>query len=263
MSTHDASRVWSNKLNRDSSWTVKLGLSAALAVAILLLGISMCGSDGDFVMVPRNGTHASEIESLRGSDGLSSTSESGSSNSLDGGSLQKGNEDALLLENDSSNTDEFETVGYPSEAVPPIVVHVAGAVTEPGVFELPPGSRVEAAVAAAGGMTSDAAPSSINLARVLSDGEQVVIPTIEEAKAGLVLSAASGDEASSVRMGKVNLNTASADLLESLPGIGPALAQRIIDDRIANGPFVSNEDLMRVSGIGQKKFDQLASYICV
>ena len=138
-------------------------------------------------------------------------------------------------------------------------VHVSGAVQEPGLYELPEGSRIAAAVEAAGGFSEDAATDGVNLARVLFDGEQIVVPTIEEAAAGSTSEGSSTTSSSSL----VNINTASASELDTLPGIGPATAEKIIADREANGPFTTIEDLKRVSGIGDKKYENLADLICV
>ena len=146
-------------------------------------------------------------------------------------------------------------------------VHVGGAVASPGVYEVDAGSRVEDAVEAAGGLAEGAAPDALNLARPLADGEQVIVPTLEEveqsAAAGSALGAASGAGGASPASGKVNLNTAGADELDALPGIGPATAEKIVADRQSNGPFADVEDLKRVSGIGDKKFAQLVDLVCV
>ncbi|GAV31137.1 MAG: ComEA family DNA-binding protein [Anaerosomatales bacterium] len=155
-----------------------------------------------------------------------------------------------------------DPVGVSSEATTPtpaaagVVVHVVGAVRRPGVYSLPAGSRVGDAVAAAGGTLGNAATEAVNLARVLNDGEQVRIPSADEASAAV---AASGVASDAPR--KVNINTATAAELDALPGIGPATAQKIVDDRARNGPFASPEDLMRVPGIGPKKFDALKDLV--
>ncbi|QAY61922.1 ComEA family DNA-binding protein [Microbacterium protaetiae] len=123
-------------------------------------------------------------------------------------------------------------------------VHVAGAVRQPGLYLLPDGSRLVDAVAAAGGFAKDAARDGVNLARPVSDGEQVVVPREGEEPED----AASGTAPD----GTVNLNTADQAALETLPRIGPALAQRIIQWREQNGRFTSVDDLLAVSGIGEK-----------
>ena len=132
-----------------------------------------------------------------------------------------------------------------------IYVHVLGAVLSPGLYELAEGDRVVDAIAAAGGFAEGADESGLNLARVVTDGEQLVVPLLGEAlPAGEV-------------SGKINLNTADAAQLEDLPRVGPAMAQRILDWREANGRFTAIEDLMTVSGIGQKTFDGLKDLVTV
>lgn len=134
-----------------------------------------------------------------------------------------------------------DPVGLASVSTLPLVVDVAGAVASPGVMELPAGARVRDAIDAAGGFLDGADRSSINLARPLVDGEQVYVPVAGEDRAG-----------------PVNVNGADAAALEALPGIGPVLAERIVADRAANGPFVSIQDLDRVSGIGPSLVARLA-----
>lgn len=153
-----------------------------------------------------------------------------------------------------------------AEEAPAIVVHVGGAVAEPGVRELPRGARVQDAVDAAGGFAEGAAGDGLNLARPLTDGEQIVVPMQEEVEAAS--STASVEGAGDARTGtasggKVNLNRASASELDALPGVGPSTAEKIVADREANGPFATVEDLKRVSGIGDKKFADLADLVCV
>jgi competence protein ComEA len=129
-----------------------------------------------------------------------------------------------------------------------VTVHVAGAVASPGVYELEPGSRVADAIEAAGGVTDEAYTDSVNLARVLADGEQVVIQNAQAAQAA----------AQGAGSGLVNINLADAGQLDQLPGIGPVLADRIIANRTAEGPFVTLDDLQRVSGIGPALLEKLA-----
>ena len=136
-----------------------------------------------------------------------------------------------------------------------VVVDVVGAVAAPGVVRLPDGSRVVDAVASAGGATAEANLSALNLARVLVDGEQIVVPRPGDAPT----STGSGD---APRDGLVDLNTADAAALDALPGIGPVLAARIVDHR-ADGPFTSVDELGDVSGIGPTLLERLRDLVRV
>lgn len=144
-----------------------------------------------------------------------------------------------------------------------LYVHVSGSVANPGLYELEKGSRVFDAVQAAGGFTEESDDNSCNLARVIEDGEHIVIPTKsagpESEQASQEQNAGQGSDSAQL----VNINTATAAELENLPGIGAATAQRIVSDRTANGTFKSVSDLMRVSGIGEKKLAAIADLICV
>ena len=141
-----------------------------------------------------------------------------------------------------------------------LLVHVLGAVSKPGIVELRPGARVVDAIASAGGLTADANAGGVNLARPVSDGEQLVVPregeevTPKADGAGPVQGLAGAGAL-------VNVNLASVSDLQTLPRIGPALAQRIVDWRDANGKFAAPVDLMKVSGIGQTLFDGLKDLI--
>jgi competence protein ComEA len=136
--------------------------------------------------------------------------------------------------------------GEVSQAVeaPKIYVHVAGSVRAPGIYQLDSGTRVYDAVLAAGGFTEKANQSSVNMARALTDGEQLVVSSES--------SVASFDGPTSSSL--ISLNRASSSQLEDLPGVGPALAGRIVDWRSANGGFKAKEDLLNVAGIGDKLF---------
>ncbi|GAA1812050.1 hypothetical protein GCM10009749_21520 [Agromyces neolithicus] len=142
----------------------------------------------------------------------------------------------------------------------PVLVHVLGAVSRPGLVELEAGARVVDAVAAAGGLTPEADPAGVNLARPVVDGEQLVVPVV-----GAVpppgATAADGSNTGTVADGLVHLNTADVAEFDTLPRIGPALAQRIIDWREANGPFTSAEQLLDVAGIGDAVFAGLADKV--
>ena len=145
-----------------------------------------------------------------------------------------------------------------------IVVNVAGAVRSPGVYTLPTGARVIDGIRAAGGPAPDADVGSINLARPMTDGERVYVPRRGETpppEAATGGGATGGSSSSSG--GKVNINTASESELEALPGIGQVLAQRIVDYRTQHGPFRDVRDLLKVEGIGEKKFDSLKDHVTV
>lgn len=149
-----------------------------------------------------------------------------------------------------------------------LYVHIDGAVANPGVYSLKADdARVNDVVGLAGGLRDDADTSLINLAAELLDGQKIHVPAVGEQDAsspdgGSTAQHAAASEGQS-QLGLVNINTASADELDSLPGVGPSTAAAIIEDREVNGPFASVEDLMRVSGIGEKKFAKLQSRICV
>jgi competence protein ComEA len=150
-----------------------------------------------------------------------------------------------------------------------LVVHVAGAVTRPGVVVLPAGSRVVDAVDAAGGALPGTALDSVNLARLLVDGEQVRVglpadPAVASPGGPDAASAAggpTGGEGSGVA--PVDLNAATAADLDALPGIGPVLAQRIVDWRAQNGRFGSVEELLEVAGIGPSVLADLQGRVTV
>jgi competence protein ComEA len=141
-----------------------------------------------------------------------------------------------------------------------VIVYISGAVGVPDVYELPSDARIKDLVLAAGGLTADADPERINLAERLKDSEHVHVPRQGESPdAG----AAVVDTASVGQGGLLDLNTASASDLDSLPGIGQSFADRIIEYRTANGPFTSVEDLQKVKGIGAALFAKIAPLVSV
>ena len=142
-----------------------------------------------------------------------------------------------------------------------MVVHVAGAVQASGVYRLVPGARVIDAVRAAGGLAADANSDAVNLAAPLTDGERVYVPRLGEVAPVLV--APSQGSGTSAPAGPVNLNTATADELEALPGVGPATAATILAHREQHGPFASVDDLADVRGIGPAKLDALRGSVTV
>lgn len=165
----------------------------------------------------------------------------------------------------------------PADEATELYVHVVGAVGAPGVVKLPAGARVQDAIDAAGGATDAAVLAGVNLARVVADGEQLLVPDAEaveamaSATAGAVPSASANSNAdpdasvATQQSGEdlVNINTADAALLETLPRVGPALAGRIIDWRTENGGFQSVDQLLEVSGIGAKTLEGFRDRVTV
>ena len=196
---------------------------------------------------------------------------------------------------------ETPAAGVTPALAPPssdVVVHVAGAVHTPGVYHLPVGARNDEAIKKAGGPTADANTDGINLAARVEDGSQLYLPTRKQhpeggadaptnapdaaspsaavgkasGKAGAkgVTKAAAGAKAggksgklSDPAQGKININTASVEELQRLPGIGPAMAERISEFRKQGGKFTAPEDLLQISGIGEKKFARMQPFVKV
>jgi len=151
-----------------------------------------------------------------------------------------------------------------------IIVDVGGAVNNPGVIELPEGSRVYQAIEKAGGLTRDGDLNQINQAVLLNDCDKLYIPTFQDAEkltttsnnhqgVGLI----SGGSSNSNSDGKININTASQQELETLNGVGPVTANKIIDYRTINGRFDTIENIMEVPGIGEKTFAALKDHLCI
>ncbi|MBU6313709.1 MAG: ComEA family DNA-binding protein [Actinomycetales bacterium] len=156
------------------------------------------------------------------------------------------------------NTDEVSAPAVVVEQVqaPEIFVDVTGAVNTPGVYTLAASSRVIDAIKAAGGSAAGADLSTINLARVLADGEQIYVDAAVANSRGVRISTPK-------RSGPININRATVSDFDSLDGIGPVIARRIVEYRKIHGPFITVEDLQKVSGIGDAKFAQIKNKIRV
>lgn len=195
-------------------------------------------------------------------------------------SLISTNDKAKALPGGSSLLQSAQcTVASKAAQAKTVRVQVSGAVLEPGIYDLPANCRVEEAIAAAGGMTENADSERVNLVRKVRDGMQIRVPVQKAARTSRTqrknaqatagYGASTTKKSSSTRAGagknnsvvqRVRINSASAGELQQLPGIGPALAQRIVETR-NSGRFTSAEDLLRVPGIGKAKLAKLRNYV--
>jgi competence protein ComEA len=149
-------------------------------------------------------------------------------------------------------------VAGPSPTPELLFVHVAGWVRNPGVYELQAGARVIDAIGSAGGPREGADLNALNLAALVIDAQQVLVPRRATVTQGGV-----GTVTSPTGAGQINLNSATAEELETLPGIGEVLAQRIIEHRESNGPFTSVDELLDVSGIGEARLEDIRDEVTV
>ena len=164
--------------------------------------------------------------------------------------------------NQDQTDEEFDEQGSQAS----VFVHVTGEVVSPGMYELPQGARVSDAIAAAGGFTEASDDQSINLARQINDGEQIVVGSIQNLAnpSGEGIQDSQSLQGGSVSSeGKVNLNTATAEELMSLDGVGEATAEKILAYRQEHGSFSSIEEIKEVSGIGDKKFEAMKDSLTV
>ena len=264
-------------IEQADSWRSKTHLSgsrlpALVGAVVLILGIAIFAGSH---LITATSNEALVIEQALNTD----------SNDSSASSVEPALQEDTSLESsaNTSNTDTSTVGANPNtpavitvETPSTCFVHVGGCVLAPGVVEVAASSRVSDAIAAAGGFSENAAPDALNLARVVTDGERIIVPSYEEyetSKASFENGGSTSDPnlpgdnpAASINSGSgslININTASAAELQTLNGVGPSTAEKIIADREASGPFSSIEDLMRVSGIGEKKFAALAPYICV
>ena len=192
-----------------------------------------------------------------------------SENSIEIGESGDGNNSA----SDESNKTLAERIGISQDKKDYIEIHLIGEVNKPGVVKLEKGARIIDAIEEAGGHTENANLSKINLAYVLEDGLQVNVPNYNTEDTETLIRSDAGDNVITSMEGaganskdsnsKVNINTATKEKLETLPGIGEATASRIIDYRNSNGTFSSIEEIKNVSGIGDAKYENIKNYIYV
>lgn len=238
------------------AWGAVLGLALVGLVAAAILGVRAWGaaSAAEPTAVPppvRPGASASAAggagsgASGSGASGTASAGAAASGAAPPGGALRP---------------------STASRDAPPsgtVVVHVVGQVRSPGVVRLPNGARVEDAVRAAGGAAGSAQLSALNLARVLVDGEQVVVPAPGDPVATGAAPGPAPGAAPRAPGGRIDLNTADVATLDTLPGVGPVTAQKIVEWRTAHGRFSSVDELAEVPGIGPKLLEQLAPLVRV
>ena len=176
--------------------------------------------------------------------------------------------DLDVLENNVENIVQNEII----QETPKIIVHISGQVVNPGVISLEENSRIIDAINASGGLTSEADITKVNLAYVLEDAQKIYIPSkndkddsenISGGSEGIIITGSGNLEVKGQEKLMVNINIASQEELEKLPGIGSSIAIRIVSYRKENGKFNSIEDIKNVSGIGEAKFNNIKSYISV
>jgi competence protein ComEA len=175
----------------------------------------------------------------------------------------EGNQNVQVIDLDNGEMENRAVTEDSRQETPKLYVHVCGQVRKPGVYQLPAGARVFQAVEAAGGATEEAEQSAINLAAHLNDGEQIYLPKKGEAVRTLRVDKKQKAQSAAKPHWPLDLNQATAGQLDFVPGIGPAMAARIIEYREQNGAFASLDDLTHVSGIGEKKLAQFRQYLCV
>lgn len=233
-----------------------------LAAAVLVVGVVLVGS------------HALRLSEQGGGAAALVGTGAGGAPGADGGTGSGGATSGRTSTLEVQSPAPQDATG----ALGPVLVHVVGAVRRPGVYKLAAGARLQDAVERAGGRSIHADLSGVNLAAKATDGQQVVVPRRGGSSAGTGApgaggvgaageaggaGAAAGGAVGGAAVPPVDLNTATLEQLETLDGIGPALAQRILDQRTQHGPFRSVEDLSEVSGIGPKRLEALRDRVQV
>lgn len=170
------------------------------------------------------------------------------------------NQNITIQDSDGTESTENADPSGQEETGGTLFVDLEGCVKKPGVYEVPPGSRVFEVIEKAGGLTDEADTSGINQAETVTDGMKLDIPSESDKKESAGSAAVSQGSASSEE-GLININTADSLTLQEIPGVGPVTAEKIITYREQNGAFKSIEEITAVSGIGEKTFEKIRSKI--
>lgn len=168
-------------------------------------------------------------------------------------------EERLTSEENKSKVSQNQTTMSQAESKK-LVVDISGCVNIPGVYETDEGTRLHEIIELAGGLTKDADIDAINQAELVTDGQKILIPSKIEIGNG---AGRTTNAESSINNGKININQADSAALQEIPGVGPAIADKILEYREVNGSFQRIEDLKNVSGIGEKTFEKLKNKICI
>lgn len=262
-----AQRSYRSGTHRIRAFSSRLGLRARMPYVVAALVLMACAvafaalrAQGGFELM--RGIEQGAEETASGGDasgGLEPASEAGAV-------AQEGGSDSAAVASDEPTADADDAGAREGPAGPALLaVHVDGAVAEPGVYRVPAGSRAMDAVELAGGLRADADTRLINLAAPLEDGAKVYVPREGEtpAEGAIPAEASAAAPAEGGTTALINVNTATIEELQTLVGIGEATARAIIEEREGSGPFASVDDLLRVSGIGEKKLAKIRDHVCV
>ena len=168
--------------------------------------------------------------------------------------------DSKVLKKEEAENSDFKNE---QEEIEYIKIHIAGQIKYPGLIELEKGKRIYDAIEKAGGVTENACLNQVNLAYILEDAQKIYIPSKEESEKEYIIVENSFQNSNESKELSIDINKASKEDFEKIPGIGPAMAEKIVNYRKENGKFKVIEDLKNVSGIGDKKFESIQRYICI
>ena len=199
------------------------------------------------------------------SDGIMETGLDGADKEINEAITLYENKDGHLTDGSMGNVEDTGDALSPDKKTDMIKVYICGAVKNPGVYEVDEGARIIDLLEIAGGLNENACPEIINLAQPVIDGQRIYVPSREEITGGssLFLTDNSSNDYYSSDNRIVNINTANLKELETLPGVGPVIAQNIIEYRNRNGSFKKKEELKNVTGIGEKKYEEISKFISI